>query len=260
MAQDRQNLILPSDNGALVSQRDVSLNQITYESLKQAILDSHLRPGNKLTHESLAQLLGVSRTPIREALERLYQEGFLVKLPRRGFFVAEIGVSEARELYELREAVETHCLALSMSKGLTNAQLNQLEELNNKYCELLKPNGTRDRLVVDRDFHMMLARFAGNQLLLAVLDSAFERLILKISWDGFSTVRGIEAYKQHKTILKSLRTGNTAQARKFLAHHIKGACTRLLDHMCGATNSPFEVPNRSKITGVAFDLKVSRHQ
>ncbi len=235
---------------------DVSLSQSVYLALKKAILDNQLRPGNKLTHESLAQLLGVSRTPIREALERLYQEGFVIRLPRRGFFVAEIGVVEARELYELREAVETHCLSATMTAGLTGEQLGQLEDLNDKYYALLHPGGTRERLLVDRDFHMALAGFAGNQLLLAVLDAAFERLVLKSRWDGFSMVRGAEAFREHKALLKALRAGSLVSARNRLARHIQGACSRLIAHMGSSPEPAFHVSGQLKVGRLGFERKL----
>src|ERR1700722_3221496 len=72
-----------------------SRNEATYIEIKRLILSDHFGGGNKLVHEDLAEQLHVSRTPVREALERLYQEGFVTRLPRRGFYVARITRDEA---------------------------------------------------------------------------------------------------------------------------------------------------------------------
>src|SRR5665213_1979905 len=80
-----------------------SRNVATYSQIKRMILSGQVGPGNKLVHEDLAQKLSVSRTPVREALERLYQEGFVTRLPRRGFYVAGITRGEAQDIYHTRE-------------------------------------------------------------------------------------------------------------------------------------------------------------
>src|SRR5260221_6721083 len=81
-------------------------NDFVYRSLKELILSGRLRPGNRLVHQELGDRLAVSRTPVREALERLYQEGYAGRRPRRGYFVAEFDVGNIRDLYGTREALE----------------------------------------------------------------------------------------------------------------------------------------------------------
>ena len=76
------------------------LVDVTYEAIKRDILGNRLRPGVKLTHRMLAENLGVSRTPVRASLERLYQEGYVIHILNRGYFVAEINEQEVRELYQ----------------------------------------------------------------------------------------------------------------------------------------------------------------
>src|SRR4051812_41728063 len=73
---------------------EVTANEMVYTSLKDEILSNRLRPGSKLVHQALAQRLGVSRTPVRESLERLYQEGLLLRIKNRGYYVAEIDAKE----------------------------------------------------------------------------------------------------------------------------------------------------------------------
>jgi DNA-binding GntR family transcriptional regulator len=208
-----------------------SVNATVYEALKARITSNQLRPGRKLIHQELAELLNVSRTPVREALERLYQEGFVTRLPRRGFYVAEIDENEARELYELREAIEVYALRRTMARGIKPADLRRLDSFNQNYKTLVRDDTTRERMMVDRDWHLALASLADNRALLRSLEAVFERLILKIRTDGYRTVRGEEALKEHIEMMKALRSEDAEKAERLLASHIQGARRRLVGHL-----------------------------
>ena len=148
---------------------------IVYDAIKAGIVAGRFLPGTKLTHQGLAEQLRVSRTPVREALERLFQEGFVTRLPRRGFYVAVIDENEARELYGLREALELYALEQSMAAEIGRADLRRLAGLNRDYAVLVRDGMTRERMIVDRDFHLALAALAGNHALSRSLEAVFER-------------------------------------------------------------------------------------
>lgn len=208
-----------------------SVNATVYDALKERIITGQLRPGVKLTHQELAERFEVSRTPVREALERLYQEGFVTRKPRRGFYVAEIDEEEARELYELREALEIFALRRTMVRGLKAVDLRRLDALNQQYKDLVRHDKTRERMIVDRDWHLALASLADNRALLRSLEAVFERLILKIRVDGYQTVRGEEALQEHLQMMRALRAEDGAEAERLLAEHIQGARRRLVGHL-----------------------------
>ncbi len=128
------------------------VNESVYDALKRQILSNQLRPGNKLGHQELAESLGVSRTPVRESLERLYQEGFVVRVPNRGYYVAEISASEAQQLYETREALEVYVLRGLLERGISEENLAMLEGINRKFHALIGGELTRQRLLVDPRF------------------------------------------------------------------------------------------------------------
>src|SRR3546814_424504 len=121
----------------------------------------------------------LSRTPVREALERLFQEGYVVRDPGRGFYVAEIDTENMRDLYQLREALELFQLERLFERGISADELTKLRAINHRYEKLIEQNLTYERLMVDREFHLALAGLCGNVVLLRHLDSVFERLILK---------------------------------------------------------------------------------
>lgn len=217
-----------SEGGSAAADADErSLNTVVYEAIRNEITAHVLRPGVKLTHQELADRLKVSRTPVREALERLYQEGFVTRRPRRGFYVAEIDEDEARQLYELREALETFALRRSVAKGIPDRALDRLEAYRGRYVALLSGEFMRERMMLDRDFHLELASHAGNDALSRALAAVFERLILKIRTDGYPSSGGAQALAEHDEFLAALRAGRHRAAETALAKHIQGARLRL---------------------------------
>lgn len=207
------------------------LNENVYEVIKAQILGNRLRPGHKLTHQGLAEMIGVSRTPIRESLERLYQEGFVTRIHNRGFFVAEIDADEAHDLYGTREALEVYQLGRTFEVGIPAEGLRKLVEVNKRYHSMVKQNLSRDRLMADREFHMTLAGMTGNQYLCRTLDAIFERVILKRRVDGLNDVKGIESHQDHIDLIDALRAKDQTRAQRILRNHIRGACERLLAQM-----------------------------
>jgi DNA-binding GntR family transcriptional regulator len=203
------------------------LNEAVYDAIKQRIFAGQLRPGQKLTHQDLAEALGVSRTPVRESLERLYQEGFVRRQPNRGYFVSEIDAEEARELYETREALEVYELRRAFERGISGHDLEHLQRLNEIYGERIGIAFTRQRLLLDRDFHIALAALSGNRYMLRCVETVFERLILKRRSDGYSDT-GEAPYREHLDLLAALRRDDLAAAQHSLATHIANARARLL--------------------------------
>ncbi len=216
-----------------------SLNKAVYDALRAQITSNRLRPGVKLTHEELANTLNVSRTPVREALERLLQEGLVTKLPLRGFFVAEIGEEEVRELFEMREALELYALRRTMAMGLKPADLARLDQFTVKYKKTLQlEDAMPERMAADREWHLTLAACANNQVLLRTLQSIFERLALKFRTDGFPVSRSEEALREHEEMMDALQRPNAAIAERLLADHIQSARQRIISHLKRRTDSP----------------------
>jgi DNA-binding GntR family transcriptional regulator len=206
------------------------LNETVYGALKQRLFTGQLRPGQKLTHQMLAEALGVSRTPVRESLERLYQEGFVLRVPNRGYYVAEIDAQEARELYETREALEVYELRRTFERGIAAVDLDRLERLNEVYGSRIGVTFTRQRLLLDRDFHLALAALSGNRYMLRCVEQVFERLILKRRADGYSDT-GEAPHREHVELLAALRRGDLVAAQDSLARHIGNARLRLLAYL-----------------------------
>jgi len=204
----------------------VSMNSRVYDMVKERILSNQFGAGYKLNHQELAELFSVSRTPIREALERLYQEGFVIHIPNRGFFVAQIDEDEARQLFELREGLELHALQLSLRRG-AKFDLRKSRMINKEYRLAVQGNHAKRRMSLDRDFHLSLAAHSGNEHLLRSLNGIFERIMFKLRVDSYPSLPSV-AYREHVDILQALTAEDFSRASDLLAMHIRAGFGRIL--------------------------------
>jgi GntR family transcriptional regulator, rspAB operon transcriptional repressor len=210
------------------AKRTQNLSAQVYNQIKTLILCNEVLPGQKLHHQELSERLGVSRTPVREALTRLVQEGYVSLLPNRGFTCKEIRLQEAVELYELREALE----AFAVQKAIENLTDKTLAELSAKmhlYGQDVQKRFTRDRLVYDQEVHLQIARLSGNETLAKALAQVFERIILKRRTDGlYDPARGVKAHREHLKLLQAMKRRNTQEAMKIMCAHIRAGKDNVL--------------------------------
>ena len=198
-----------------------NLSARVYNQIKNLILCNEVMPGQKLHHQQLSERLGVSRTPVREALTRLVQEGYVAFLPNRGFTCKEIRMQEAEELYELREALEAFAVENAI-KNLTDTALDQLREKMNLYGADVRNRFTKERLMYDQNVHLQIAQLAGNETLKNSLGHVFERIVLKRRTDGlYDAARGVSAHQQHLELLRAMEQRNVTEAVTIVRAHIR---------------------------------------
>ena len=218
------------------NQEPPSRNSLTYSSIKRMILFGQLGPGRKLVHEELAEALKVSRTPVREALERLYQEGFVTRLPRRGFYVTGITRDEAYGLYGAREALELFALQVTLERGpLPRNALNTLAAYAKRYEELINTQALTERILADTLFHLKLAELSGNRYVVRLLAQTFERSALKRRHEGYRYDRSTLAATEHTQLLDALAKHDKRVAMQVLRKHVQSARDALLSQL-------YEVP------------------
>ena len=210
------------------ARRTENLSGQVYSQIKTLILCNEILPGQKLHHQELSERLGVSRTPVREALTRLVQEGYVSLLPNRGFTCKEIRLQEADELYQLREALEAFAVEKAI-ENLTEAAFTELSAKINLYGKDVRKRFTRDRLVYDQDVHLEIARLSGNETLTKTLAQVFERIILKRRTDGlYDPARGITAHQEHLKLLQAMKKRSTQDAVKLVRAHIRAGRNNVL--------------------------------
>ena len=198
-----------------------NLSARVYNQIKNLILCNEFMPGQKLHHQELSERLGVSRTPVREALTRLEQEGYVSLLPNRGFICKEIRMQEAEELYELREALEAFAVQKAIA-NLTGPAMEQLRDKMELYGEDAQKPFSRERLRYDQDVHLQIAELAHNETLRNTLRHVFERIILKRRTDAlYDPARGLTAHQEHLLLLNAMERQDAEDAVRIIRAHIQ---------------------------------------
>lgn len=198
------------------------LRDVVFENIRSAILEGTLKPGERLMEIKLAQQLGVSRTPIREAIRKLELEGLVIMLPRRGAFVADMNKKDLIELLEVRTGLEG--LAAYFAAGRISE--DGVEKLENNIMELEKAVGDNDvtaMLKIDEAFHNIIFEGSGNDRLKAMMNSLWEtvyRFRLKYMSDYSSAVNIVD---EHKKILDAIKKGKATLAERLAKEHIEKA-------------------------------------
>ena len=161
----------------------------------------------------------MSLTPLREALTRLREEGFVLHRPNRGYFVAEATLQEAKELLEMRQALECYALTLSVPT-MTDAELEKLSEAVEAYRRMLDfPD--RDRFLEDKKLHLRLAAAARNQILFTTLEQILDRIIMKLRVEELPRERGPAAHAEHARVLEAVRARDVETATRLLREHLE---------------------------------------
>ena len=192
-----------------------SLSTDVVDVLRTRILDGDLSAGSRLNEVHLAEELGISRTPLREALTRLSSSGLVHNIPRRGFFVAELTIEEFRQVYGIRSILDPAALRES---GLPSAdQLRRLEKLNR---QLAGAKNSRRRIAIDNDWHLTLLEHCPNQILLDLIVQFMDRTE-RYEHAYLRQHRHAEtAIGQHDAVHGAIRGGDLAAAVRALESNL----------------------------------------
>lgn len=198
------------------------LSEIVFETLRDAIISQVLTPGQRLMEIQLAEEMGVSRTPVREAIRKLELEGFIVMIPRKGAYVAEISLQDIREVFELRGALEVLAVSLA-SQRITEEELEELNSCVLKEAEQTKANNLKSIIEIDAQFHSVLYKAARNKRLLQIINNLQEQLHRFRSASLASPGRDKIALEEHKQIIAALSKRDEEEVKKLAQRHIKKA-------------------------------------
>jgi DNA-binding GntR family transcriptional regulator len=195
------------------------------DRLREGILDGTFPPRTQLSEVALSQQLSVSRGPIREAMQRLLQEGLLRGERNRGVFVVDLGESDVRDIYLARSAVERTAAALVVSSG-TDEDFGVLQSMVDQLAAAVDSNWV-DMTKLDLQFHLALVAAAGSPR----LDRMFRTLMAEsqlciVRLEPFYPGRE-EVVHEHQAILDAIRARDLAEADRLLAAHMDVSATRL---------------------------------
>jgi DNA-binding GntR family transcriptional regulator len=174
-----------------------------YLAIRQQAMDYVLRPGERLNEVEIAGELGVSRTPVRAALNRLVADGFLRAVPNKGFFARELDEHEVMDLYELREALEVLAFRLACERA-AQSDLEQLAAGWKQQAEKLDPVNLDAHIVVDEWLHMEIARLGENRELQRQLAGINTRIRFFRRIDLENPGRPEHSNEEHRALIKAL--------------------------------------------------------
>ena len=200
-----------------------NLSSSVVATLKEQIVHWHYPPEHRLTEEELCKTFGVSRSPVREALRVLASDGFVKKLPNRGYVVKQYTIEEIEELYEVRLALELHTVERLATKKQTTQLAAELADLKQTWTELLKESSKKPEefAILDTLFHDTLARALGNASLLRCLRIINERLTLFRMLDFDRRDRAEHTCHQHLEILERILAKDAPGARAAMRKNIE---------------------------------------
>jgi DNA-binding GntR family transcriptional regulator len=200
--------------------------QTVLERLRAAILDGELRPGEKLVETDLAERLGTSRGPVREAIRELVREGLVMEFPRRGNVVSTLTANDLIEVYAVREALETAVARLVATQVTENA----LAELD-AWLDRLEhgPGDYLEKSVSDLAFHRTLVALAGNRRMTAINEQMLSQTahLLRIAGEVSPALQAPMRPEAHRKIVAGLRARDADAVREAIATHYRYAEERL---------------------------------
>lgn len=204
--------------------------QEVYQGIKRLIYFNMLAPGQKLVYQDLANRLNTSTTPVVQALKGLERSNLVKYEANKGYFVGEISESDAKELFEAREALETYAVPFVI-ENLSKRKLESIRRAFEEYSRAMAPEQRRIRMIKDAQFHLKIVEVAGNRVIYGLLEDVFERIYLRYKPEYLWEERIKEAGKEHEGIVASLEQGDARRAKTLVKKNIRHGMAYIIRHL-----------------------------
>lgn len=206
------------------------LRELVLEAIREAIKNGVLQPLERLMEIQLAEELGVSRTPVREALRKLELEGFIVMVPRKGAYVSDLSMKDIADVFEIRAALEGLAGALAAER-ITEEELETMERLLVEKGEAINLNNIDKLVEVDTKFHEAMYQASRNDRLTAIISNLREQIqrfrLTSLSVPG----RKQDSLIEHRGLLEAIQARDIQLARQLAQEHIENAENVLIDSL-----------------------------
>lgn len=197
-------------------QRPAPLRQAVYDAIIELIVNGTLEPGRHLVENELAEYLGVSRQPVREALQRLQTDGWVDLRPGQGAFVHKPTEEEADQLLSVRAVLETHSARLAAERA-TAEDVNRLWELQQDGLDALAAEDAEGMVRANSALHAKITELSGN----AVLADHINLVERRVQWyyRPIAKPRGHDAWNEHAELIKAIAARDSELAAKIMSQH-----------------------------------------
>ena len=215
------------------------LREIVFESMREAILSGVLQPGERLMEIQLAEEMGVSRTPVREAIRKLELENFVVMIPRKGAYVAGVSSKDVADVFEIRSALEGLAAGLAAER-ITEDELEQMERVLFYRATEGDVMDLEQIVKSDTDFHALVYSASRNERLIQILANLREQIQRFRATSLAVPGRNKLALEEHRMIVEALRNHDSEEAQSLAIAHIVTAENVMFDAL-SIKNDPDKV-------------------
>jgi GntR family transcriptional regulator, rspAB operon transcriptional repressor len=214
---------------------NLNLHERVYMYVRDKIINNELKPGSRIDYEELISELGVSRTPLRDALNRLQHDKLIEVKPRSGTFVSVPRPKDIEEIYDVRKPLECLAVKLSAQNLSKETYIRLLDETDDVEAELNRGN-VETFFQSDRNLHKLLIQKADNSRLVTIMDS----LEVQIKWFGvimtINVDRPLQANEMHRKLIKAMHDGRINEAVEIMGTHIDEVKQDILHDFLQHTN------------------------
>ncbi|MBQ3666031.1 MAG: GntR family transcriptional regulator [Lachnospiraceae bacterium] len=203
----------------LIIDNYLPLRDVVFITLREAILKGEIEPGERLMEISLAEKLGVSRTPIREAIRKLELEGLVIMTPRKGAVVAEITLKDLRDVLEVRKNLEKMAVELACQKA-TEEDIMELKQSHQEFIENMSNPDLTELAEADVRFHDVIYRITDNKRLIQILNNLREQMYrYRLEYIKDEKQRSL-LVDEHAQIIQAIENKDITKAKEFSENHI----------------------------------------
>ncbi|MDD2401666.1 MAG: GntR family transcriptional regulator [Clostridia bacterium] len=204
------------------------LGDMVYESLRDAIVSQVLAPGERLMETELAEEMGVSRTPVREAIRKLELEGYIVMLPRKGAYVSGLSIKDINDVFEVRGALEALASGLAAARA-TQDEIEQMERDLVAEAAHFETSDLLKTIEVDVKFHEMIYSASRNTRLQGLIKDLRDQVQRFRTTTLAVPGRMKFALEEHKMIVEAIASGDIQGAKDAAREHIESAENAFLE-------------------------------
>jgi len=211
------------------------LNQKVYRVLKEAIIKGFLEPGTKLLENKIAEEMHVSRTPVREAMQKLVAEGFVKTTPNQTLIVTEVSLEDVKDVLQIREVLEGLAARIA-AKKITRQEIDELKEIVTKMGLYVTKKDLTSYCKVDDEFHNLILNVCGNKWIIQIRDN-LGSFIYRFRIKSLSVPGRLRcSLEEHQKIMESLQKHNSEEADKLSQIHMENTVINILKNVAKEEN------------------------
>jgi DNA-binding GntR family transcriptional regulator len=211
---------MPIDDASRTGRRELSLTDRAYAILRMQIITCQMRPGSEVSELELAERLGMSKTPVREALGRLNLEGFVETYPRRGYRITPVTIKDINDLFAVRGVLESKAAALA-ARNMTDQEFDRLDQLADASYSLEEEKSIGHFVDANLVFHSMIAEGSKNPKLYNIIMGLLHESQRFFYIGARTRDVNVETNQHHTEIVEVLRKRDAAAASQIMVAHVE---------------------------------------